>query len=211
MNTTTQPLRIGAVIFPAFELLDIYGPLELLGMLGERVSITMLAENIGEVKSSQGPKGVADVSIYDTFCLDLLIVPGGLGTRPLVQNTQFLDALRKHATNARFVASVCTGSALLAKAGILDGMKATSNKLSFDWVTTQGANVTWIREARWVEDGRFYTSSGVSAGMDMTLGLIQNIFGRDVRVQVARRAEYTWQEDKTVDPFYIPSDSNKKD
>jgi putative intracellular protease/amidase len=204
MNTIPEPLKIGAVIFPAFELLDIYGPLELLGMLRERVCITMMAEAVGAVKSNQGPKGVADTSIYDTSRFDLLLIPGGWGTRPLMQNTLFLDALRKHAVNARFVASVCTGSALLAKAGILDGKKATSNKLAFDWVAAQGPNVTWIREARWVEDGSIFTSSGVSAGMDMTLGLIQHIYGRDTSVQISRRAEYTWHEDMTVDPFYTP-------
>ncbi len=149
METNAQALKIGAVIFPGFELLDIYGPLEMLGLLRDRVSITMLAERPGEVRSNQGPKGVADAALADVSDLDVLLVPGGWGTRTEVQNEPFLDALRARAKEARFVASVCTGSALLAKAGVLDGKKATSNKLSFDWVTTQGPNVIWIREARW--------------------------------------------------------------
>jgi transcriptional regulator GlxA family with amidase domain len=65
--------------------------------------------------------------------------------------------------------------------------------------------VKWIREARWVEDGKFFTSSGVSAGMDMALGLIAHVFGRDASIQVARLAEYTWQEDRTGDPFAEPA------
>ena len=201
METPTPPLKVGAVLFHDFELLDIYGPLELLGLLRERVSITMLAERPGIIKSSQGPKGVADAALADASGFDIILVPGGWGTRAGVLNAPFLAELRRLADEARHVGSICTGSALLAKAGILDGKRATSNKLAFDWVTTQGPNVTWVRQARWVEDGKCFTSSGVSAGMDMTLGLIQVIFGRETTLQIARWAEYTWHEDKTVDPF----------
>jgi transcriptional regulator GlxA family with amidase domain len=210
MKVDGTPLQVGAVIFPGFELLDIYGPLEMFGLLRDRVSITMLAENSGEVRSSQGPRGVADLALADASAFDVLLVPGGWGTRAEVRNLPFLDMLRARAGEARFVASICTGSALLAKAGVLDGKKATSNKLAFDWVTTQGPDVEWIKEARWVEDGRFFTSSGVSAGMDMTLGLIQHIFGREVSLQVARWAEYTWHEDKSVDPFASSILENKE-
>jgi putative intracellular protease/amidase len=210
MTTPAQPLRIGAVIFPNFELLDIYGPLELLGLLGERISITMLAEEAGEVNSHQGPKGIADASIHEDTSHDVLLVPGGQGTRELVHNDRFLDALRKHASKAQVVASICTGSALLARAGLLDGKRATSNKIAFDWVMTQGPNVTWIRQARWVEDGPFFTASGVSAGMDMTLGLIQHLFGKDTSTEVARRAEYVWNHDKCIDPFFTPEVTRSK-
>lgn len=201
MKTNDRPLKIGAVLFPGFELLDVYGPLEMLGLLQDRVSITMLAEKRGEVRSDQGPKGVADSSLADASGFDVLLVPGGYGTRAEVRNRPFLDLLLARAKEARFVATVCTGSALLAKTGFLDGKRATSNKLVFDWATAQGPEVTWVREARWVEDGNVFTSSGVSAGMDMTLGLIQKIFNRDTSVQVARWAEYFWNENSTRDPF----------
>jgi putative intracellular protease/amidase len=196
-----SPLKVGALLFPGFELLDIFGPLEMLGMLGSRVAITMLAERVGEVVSNQGPKGVADLALADAANIDLLLVPGGRGTRREVGNTVLLDWLRVRANDAGYVASVCTGSALLAKAGVLDGKRATSNKLAFDWVTSQGPNVSWVRAARWVEDGKFFTSSGVSAGMDMTLGLIEKLFERELALNVARWAEYTWHEDRSVDPF----------
>ena len=99
--------------------------------------------------------------------------------------------------------SVCTGSALLAKAGLLDGLRATSNKRAFEWVMAQGPQVTWIRKARWVKDGRFWTSSGISAGIDMTLGLISHLLGRERSLEVARRAEYLWNEDRNDDPFSL--------
>jgi putative intracellular protease/amidase len=210
MHTTAEPLKIGAVIFPNFELLDIYGPLELLGLLGERVSITMLAEEAGEVKSHQGPKGIADASVHEDTSYHILVIPGGQGTRALVHNDRFLHALRKHASRAQVVASICTGSALLARAGLLDGKRATSNKIAFDWVMSQGPNVNWIRQARWVEDGPFFTASGVSAGMDMTLGLIQHLFDKDTSTEVARRAEYVWNHDKSIDPFFKPVEPSSK-
>jgi putative intracellular protease/amidase len=201
MEQRIQSLKVGAVLFPGFELLDIYGPLELLGLLPERVTMTMVAEKVGEIESSHGPKGVADIALANTSNFDVLLIPGGRGTRTEVQNSRFLELLRAQANQSTWVASICTGSALLAKAGMLDGKKATSNKLSFEWVTGQGPQVHWIREARWVEDGKFFTASGVSAGMDMTLGLIQKLFDRETSLKVARRAEYTWHEDKTIDPF----------
>lgn len=200
-----SPLKVVAVVFPDFELLDLYGPLELLGMLRKRVVLTLVAEHVGVVSSNQGPKSVVDSAIADVESLDVLLVPGGWGTRGEVNNERLLGHLRTLAGKAKFVTSVCTGSALLAKAGILDGMRATTNKRAFDWVVSQGPSVTWVKEARWVEDGKFFTSSGVSAGMDMTLALIQKIFGLTTCIEVARWAEYTWHEDSTIDPFAAQS------
>lgn len=196
-------IKVAAVVFPGFELLDLYGPLELLGMLGERVVLSIVAEHAGAVASSQGPKTVVDVKMDEVISLDVLLVPGGWGTRKEVENKCLLDLLVTLAGKARFVTSVCTGSALLAKAGVLDGIKATTNKRAFDWVVSQGPGVKWIREARWVEDGSFFTSSGVSAGMDMTLALIQRRFDRQTSIEVARRAEYIWNEDSSNDPFAV--------
>ena len=170
-------------------------------MLRDHFEISMIAEQPGEVRSNAGPRTSVDITLADASGFDVLIVPGGWGTRAGVKRPDFLELLKARADEAKVVASVCTGSALLAKAGVLDGKRATSNKLAFDWVTSQGPNVKWVREARWVEDDKFFTSSGVSAGMDMTLGFIQHLHGRDTAVKVARWAEYTWHEDKSFDPF----------
>jgi putative intracellular protease/amidase len=194
-------MRVGAVLFPGFELLDVYGPLEMFGMLGERAQISMLAERPGAVRSNQGPLSVADAALADARGLDVLLVPGGLGVRREVDNTPFIAELGRQCATARFVASVCTGSALLAKAGVLDGLSATSNKRAFGWVASQGPKVRWIARARWVEDGKFFTSSGVSAGMDMALGLIARLLDKETSIEVAQRAEYEWHQDKEWDPF----------
>ena len=97
--------------------------------------------------------------------------------------------------------SVCTGSALYAAAGLLDGRRATTNKQFFSVTTASGPRTHWVREARWVEDGRFVTSSGVSAGTDMALAVIAKLWGATVAQQIADLTEYEWQRDAARDPF----------
>ncbi|MCP4821297.1 MAG: DJ-1/PfpI family protein, partial [Shimia sp.] len=106
---------------------------------------------------------------------------------------------------AEVVTSVCTGSALLARAGLLDGRAATTNKLAFDWVrgVSQTETVEWQRSARWVKDGKFYTSSGVSAGTDMSLQVIADLLGAEAAEQAAFWAEYEENNDADNDPFAI--------
>ena len=111
------------------------------------------------------------------------------------------EAVNERAADAEIVASVCTGSAILAKAGLLDGRPATSNKQAFTWVKKQGPKVEWVKQARWVEDGKFYTSSGVSAGIDMSLAVIARILGIDVSESLALATEYEWHRDSSWDPF----------
>jgi len=192
---------IGVVLFPEFELLDVFGPLEMYGMAPESFEIHMVAEMKGEVASRQGPKSIAEISISETGQFDILLVPGGPGTRTEVANVSLLQWLREQSKNAEYVTSVCTGSALLAKAGILDGVRATTNKRVFKCVTSQVDKVNWVEEARWVEDGKYFTSSGVSAGMDMSLAVIEKILGLDAAEQIATRAEYEWHRDASWDPF----------
>ena len=125
----------------------------------------------------------------------------GAGTRKEIHNPNLPGWLRTRSEECDFVASVCTGSALLAVAGVLDGRRATTNKRVFDWVASCGDRVEWQRRARWVEDGKFFTSSGVSAGMDMALALIEKIRGREAADEAALRAEFEWNRDSARDPF----------
>ena len=129
------------------------------------------------------------------------MIPGGFGTRAAVKNGALLTQLATASQRASVTATVCTGSALLARTGLLDDRPATSNKLAWNWVLQQGPRVQWIRQARWVDDGTIITSSGVSAGIDMTLGLIARLHGRDLALASARFMEYRWHEDAGDDPF----------
>lgn len=199
-----EPRRtIGAVVFPGFELLDLYGPLEMLGMLSERFDIRIVAENAAPVASTGGPRTAVDDLLSDGRSYHILLVPGGVGTRREVGNEALLGWLRRTAESAEFVTSVCTGAALLARAGLLDGRRATTNKLAWNWATSQGPAVDWQRQARWVVDGKYITASGVSAGIDMSLAVIAGILGEEAALAVARAAEYEWHRDAAWDPFAI--------
>jgi transcriptional regulator GlxA family with amidase domain len=192
---------VGVLLFPEFELLDVFGPLEAFGQARDFFRVLTVAEHAGPVASAQGPRAIADHGLDDCPPLDILLVPGGMGTRREVGNRTLLDWIARQARRTATTTSVCTGSALLAKAGVLDGRRATSNKRAFAWVMEQGPKVDWVRQARWVEDGNVVTSSGVSAGIDMALHLIGRLAGAGVRDEVATRMEYVWHDDAANDPF----------
>lgn len=192
-------MDINILLFEDFETLDVFGPVEILGRI-EEYCLQFLSISGGIVKSRQGTE-VLTKPVVDANHKGILLVPGGQGTRVLVNDALFIENLRCMAVESAYCLSVCTGSALLAKAGLLDGLKATSNKRAFDWVRTVNASVNWISSARWVSDGKFYTSSGVSAGMDMSLGFIADRFGRDTSEEIADAIEYIWNDDKNSDLF----------
>ena len=192
-------ITIGGVLFEGFEILDFFGPLEF--FWPNMAKIVTLGEKKGPIKSAHGVKCTVDHAFGEFDPVDVLLIPGGYGTRKEVNNEKLIGDIRVYAEKASYVATVCTGTALLAKTGLLDGKQATTNKLAFEWVTSQGLKVNWVPEARWVEDGKFFTASGVSAGMDMALGLIEKLFDRETSLNMARAAEYEWHSDKTWDPF----------
>ncbi len=192
---------VAALIFPGFELLDLYGPLEMLGMREDDFALQLVSQGQREVKSSAGPAALADRTLTDGSDYDILLIPGGMGTRREYKNSQLLAWIGDTARRADHVATVCTGSVLLAATGLIDGHRATTNKNAFGWVESTRPAVLWQRRARWVEDGKFLTSSGVSAGIDMSLCLISRLLGRDAAIETARWAEYRWHEDSTDDPF----------
>ena len=195
--------RIGALIFPDFELLDMFGPLEMFGLLEDEFEICMVSESAGPVVSNQGPKALAEADYDSETSYDLILVPGGRGTRREIDNPATLAWLRKVRADAELMLGVCTGSALLAQAGLLDGLRATTNKIAFDWVAGLGPEVTWVKQARWVRDGTTFTSSGVSAGIDMSLAVIAHSLGTEKAEQVAVWAEYDWHRDPDWDPFAV--------
>lgn len=202
-----QPLTLGAILYPGFEMLDLFGPLEMFSLVPkEQLTIFMIAEQVGPVPAAlgmeiSGPKVIADYSFTDAPQLDILLLPGGVGTVPELENTGMLEFLAKRSETAKITASVCSGSALLAKAGVLDGHRATSNKQLFALATNQSDKVTWVEAARWVDDGPVITASGVSAGTDMGVAIIQRLWGEDMANMVTEFAEYTWHKDADKDPF----------
>ena len=194
---------VGVVLYPGFEVLDVFGPVEMWAYVPD-FQVVMISQNGGAVKSAQGVSAIADYSFADAPQLNIMMVPGGLGTRTELNNPAILDFLRKQDAKTELTTSVCTGSAILAKAGLLKGHKATSNKNFFSLATAQDPSVDWQGKARWVEDGKFITSSGVSAGTDMALGLVAKLYGKERASLLAHSLEYQWSDDPSNDPFAIP-------
>lgn len=204
LNQVSEPKKtrysIGVILYEGFEALDVYGPVEMWGNVSE-FDLFTVAESKGPVRSAQGLETNATYSFEDAPRIDILLVPGGFGTLTQLNNSKILEFLQKRHAETVWTTSVCTGSALLAKAGILDGLRATSNKVFFSIAKDQSDKVQWVEAARWVEDGKVFTSSGVSAGTDMSLALVGKIFGIEKARLLAKQLEYQWHEDKDVDPF----------
>lgn len=136
----------------------------------------------------------------------MLLVPGGMGTRSEETIKPVIEFLRRFCSpDGPYVVTICTGSAVLARTGVLDGRRATTNKIRFESTAASRPQVEWVRKARWVVDGNVWTSSGISAGIDVTLAFIQEHYGRETALETARVLEYEWHEDADRDPFYQPS------
>jgi len=195
-------MNVAVLLFEDFETLDVFGPVEIFGRLKDHYKVSFYSGLGGMVKNGHGISILAE-SIEDIKSgVDIFLIPGGHGTRKEVNNSALIDKLRTICLSSKYVLTVCTGSALLARTGLIDGKKATTNKRAFDWVVTQGEKVNWIRKARWTRDEKFYTSAGVSAGMDMTLGFLRDIHGPEFARKTAFAIEYNWIEDMEEDNFF---------
>lgn len=184
---------IGIVLFPDFEDLDAIGPKEVFGMFamgsnGEWQIVTVSQD--GEpVRSYLGTTIEANHSFGDCPRLDVLLVPGGLGTRTEVDNEATIGFVRKQGTGADWVTSVCTGAFLLHRAGFLNGKRATTHWSAVELLRQEG-NVTVVGDERWVRDGNVVTAAGVSAGIDMALYLVAELTNIDTAKRVQQMMEY---------------------
>jgi len=195
----TLTANINFLLFNGFETLDLFGPVEILAHV-ESHQLRYFSLTGGLITSTQGVSLMTE-PVDAMPQTGILVVPGGLGTRTLVYDDAFIAALKHYAERSEYCLTICTGSALLAKTGLLDGRRATSNKKAFDWVTSVSEGPHWVRIARWAVDGKFYTSSGVSAGMDMALGFIADRYGVEKAESIAKAIEYHWNRDPDDDTF----------
>jgi transcriptional regulator GlxA family with amidase domain len=178
----------------------VFGPIEILGRLPEQFNPLFYSLTGGIITSSQQVPVMTRPLSELKSTRYILFIPGGTGARDQVNNDTFIATLRSLAGDAGFILTVCTGSIILSRTGLLDGRHATSNKRVFAWTKT-APGVHWVKKARWVKDGTIYTSSGVSAGMDMALGFVSDLLGHSAAQQVSREIEYEWNEDPGYDPF----------
>lgn len=215
---------VAALIFEGMAPLDLFGPIQVFTVActpseddpskPDRSKPLYRVVTVGKVQGSvatgtngAGPVVVAEHGINDDFDFDILLVPGGGGTRALVADPGFIESLAAACAKADVVASVCTGAALLAKTKILDNKAATSNKTAWDWVLTQGESVAWDPTPRWVDlvdkdTGKgIITSAGVSAGIDMALALVADLDGEQVAENAAVFIEHHRVKNPANDTF----------
>jgi transcriptional regulator GlxA family with amidase domain len=194
--------NVGVLLFDGVAVLDFAGPFEVLtrarlepGFESRRseddalFDVFTVAKTTEPVTATGGIVVVPRHSFADAPRIDLLLVPGGFGTRPLLQDAETIEWIRQTAAAARRTASVCTGALLLARAGLLDGRRATTHWGAFGLLTSLARDVTVDREARFVDDG-VMTSAGVASGMDLALHIVETLFGRAVADETARYLEY---------------------
>lgn len=192
---------LAALVFPGFQTLDYFGPIEMLGDPEYGIEIITVAKSSDPVPSRHGQKLVVDTLTSERTDYDLLFIPGGDSALIEAEDEELMKWIRKVSEGAELVMAVCTGTVLLGMTGVLDGRKATTNKADFSETVHLAPKVDWVKEARWVEDGKFFTSSGVSAGMDMALAVLSNLYGMDKAEETAKGCEYIWNKDADQDPF----------
>ena len=192
-------MNVTAILFEGFETLDMFGPVEMLVASGE-FKVRFYSLDGGIVTSYQGVS-VQTEKLDDAHAPEVLLLPGGMGVYDMLENAEFVSVLAALSSRAQYVLSVCNGAFLYAKAGVLDGRRATTYKARIDRAEELFPAVKWERTARWTVDGNLYVSSGVSAGTDMALGFIADVFGPESAEKTARYAEYSWNPDPAHDPF----------
>jgi transcriptional regulator GlxA family with amidase domain len=183
----------GVLIFDGAEELDFTGPWEVFtasAMLRDQEdAATLIAERPGPVRCSKGMRVLADHTLHDHPPLDVLLVPGGMGTRREVSNPVVIDWIRKTSASVAWTTSVCTGALLLHEAGPARGRRIATHH-GFEDALQERGDVTVVRDARYVVDGSVVTSQGVSAGIDMALWLVGRIHGREHARAVRRYIQY---------------------
>lgn len=183
----------GLLIFDGAEELDFTGPWEVFtasGMLrGEGDTAVLLAERPGPVRCAKGMRVLPDHTLDNHPPLDVLLVPGGQGTRREVGNPVIIAWIRAASANATWTTSVCTGALLLHEAGPARGRRVATHHAFEDTLEGRG-DITVVRDARYVVDGSLVTSQGVSAGIDMALWLVGRLHGREHARAVRRYIQY---------------------
>jgi transcriptional regulator GlxA family with amidase domain len=199
--------RVGIVLFENIEVLDFCGPFEVFSVtrLNEErrreepspFEVLLIAENNEPVVTTGGMRVIPDHSFESCPKLDILVVPGGWGTRKELKNPTMLNWLRLRASEVETLTSVCTGSMLLGFAGLLDEHHATTHWRSLDWMRDSFPSVRVEYDKHVVEDGRIFTSAGISAGIDMALKVVERYYGKEIARATARQMEYPYPENNT--------------
>jgi len=197
-----MPRNVAIVLFNEVEVLDFAGPFEIFSVTGRRTTGER-PFNVYTAAETDGPIAArGDLIIMPNYTLatcpppDIVVVPGGYGTRAQMHNPALLGWVREQAARVELMTSVCTGSLVLANAGLLDGLAATTHFSAYDLLAETAPTVDVRRGVRYVDNGAIITSAGVQAGMDMALHIIARLLGKDTAHETASYIEYDWQPER---------------
>jgi transcriptional regulator GlxA family with amidase domain len=187
--------NVAILIFDDVEILDFAGPYEVFATTRQHdpeppFYVYTVAEKAEPVSARNGLSVNPRYSIYDCPNPDIVLVPGGRGTRTILRNEALLDWIKQVNGMTELTLSVCTGALVLGKAGLLDGLAATTYHTAFDELKAVAPNTLQRPGERWVDNGRIVTSAGVSAGIDMSLYVVGKLLGAAQADETARYMEY---------------------
>ena len=196
-----QQRQVGILIFDDVEVLDFAGPFEVFSVAGQTDGIdpfnvfTVAPGKQKPVLARNGLSINADFMVGDCPPVDILVVPGGYGTRPLLNDSELLDWIRARSSQAELTLSVCTGALLLAKAGLLQGLGATTHHAAVDELRelAQGSDI--YPDHRIVDNGNMILAAGISSGIDMALYVVARLLDQGVAERTAAYMEYRLPED----------------
>jgi len=196
------PLIVGILIFDDVEILDIAGPFEVFAVTrlndeqrlqqSSPFKVYLISETNKQITAIGGLRLTPDVTITECPNLDLLIIPGGWGTHKESKNRILVNWIGNQFTNDRLIASVCTGSSLLGKAGLLDGRDATTHWRAFDFLQESAPKARILKNVRFTLIEPIFTSAGVSAGIDLALRIVSHFFGTNIGQATASHMEYPY-------------------
>jgi len=194
---TNQKRTVCIVIFDDVEVLDFCGPFEVFSVTGGRhglrpFEVCTVAEKVRPVRA-RGGLSVNPTFTFESCCSpDILLIPGGMGTRREMNNPRMLQWVRSQSEDAELILSVCSGALVLAKAGLLNGLRATTHHAALDELRAIHPNISVDGHKRFIDNGRVIVSAGISAGIDMSLEVVARLLGREQAVETARYMEYRW-------------------
>jgi transcriptional regulator GlxA family with amidase domain len=190
--------NVAILIFDEVEVLDFAGPFEVFNVAGEVIDpspfrVYTVAETTQPIKARGQLSINPHYPIHSCPPPEILLIPGGIGTRRLLRHEVILEWLRTQAGRVEYLLSVCTGSLLLGQAGLLDGLGATTHHTAFDLLRQVAPTATVYEDRRYVDNGRIITSAGISAGLDMTLYVVKKLLGEAGQQATLAEMEYHWQ------------------
>ncbi|MCC5909482.1 MAG: DJ-1/PfpI family protein [Clostridiaceae bacterium] len=192
--------NVGIFIYDDMETLDFAGPFEVFSITGQKdekspghFNVFLVAEEERPIIAVNGLSVNPHYTMKNTPPIDVLILPGGVGARKVIMKGTILEWVKEVNDKAELVLSVCTGSFILGKIGLLEGLKATTHHLCIDFLKELAPNADICSEERFLDNGKILTAAGISAGIDMSLYVVERLCGKEVALRTARYMEYPYK------------------